>query len=463
MSALGGGERKLTTVIADPAPRLPWIAWAPDGRSLGVLDRAPGRNALAVFRVRPDTGEKQQLTWPPADVAHGDLLFCFSPDGKRLAFARYKISHTGEIYVVGLNPPSSAKQLTNQNQNIAGLAWSTEPEAIIFSGEEAGPAAHSLWSISPEGGSAQRIDAAAAPAKRPAISSTGALIYEYEVRNANLWVQEISTPNRPRKVVASTRIDTSPQFSPDGSRIAFASNQSGALEIWACQSDGTAQVQLTNLGGQSHSPRWSPDGKQLVFSGLVEGNRDIYVMNADGASLRRLTSEQVEQGRPSFSRDGRFVYYYESRPESHEVRKIPTAGGQSQQVTDRGGHEAFESPDGLTLYYTKGPSHPEQPGVFAKPVTGGAETLLIPNIRSGFWTVAANGIYFIDVHAAGERPPLAVRFFDARSKSIRQVGVLEQPVQLSWPSMSATWDGRHIVWSQVDNTGIDLMLLSQFR
>src|SRR5690348_9607649 len=69
-----------------------------------------------------------------------------------------------------------------------------------------------------------------------------------------------------RTLISSTRDDVNPQFSPDGSRIAFVSTRSGHPEIWACNSDGSKAVQLTSFGGAAvNDPRWSPDGERIAF------------------------------------------------------------------------------------------------------------------------------------------------------------------------------------------------------
>ena len=52
------------------------------------------------------------------------------------------------------------------------------------------------------------------------------------------------------RLITSQREDDSPQYSPDGKKIAFASNRSGSMEIWVCASDGSKPLQLTHTGGR---------------------------------------------------------------------------------------------------------------------------------------------------------------------------------------------------------------------
>ena len=160
-------------------------------------------------------------------------------------------------------------------------------------------------------------------------------------------------PSQPaHKVVASTRLDISPQFSPDGRRLAFTSHRSGTSQIWVANSDGSNPLQLTSFsGGLVNAPRWSPDGKTIVFTSAQNKNQDIYAVLSNGGAVRRLTSAVSREGRASWSRDGRWIYFYSTRTGREEIWKLPAEGGEAIQLTTGGGHESFESPDGKLLYY----------------------------------------------------------------------------------------------------------------
>jgi Tol biopolymer transport system component len=100
-------------------------------------------------------------------------------------------------------------------------------------------------------------------------------------------------------------IDAHPDWSPDGSQIAFVSNRTdvptnedGNLEVFVMNSDGTAVTQVTNtvypFPGQSgydhYHPSWSPEGTRLAFEWSdPSGTSQIYVINLDGTGEQRLT------------------------------------------------------------------------------------------------------------------------------------------------------------------------------
>jgi TolB protein len=96
-----------------------------------------------------------------------------------------------------------------------------------------------------------------------------------------------------------------PRWSPDGTRIVFASVPPGAgREIWVMNADGTGQRALTSLGTNPGFPDWSPDGREIAFhAARGDGNFDLFVMDADGSNIRRLTTRDSYL-RPRWSPDG---------------------------------------------------------------------------------------------------------------------------------------------------------------
>src|SRR5262249_53855978 len=265
--------------------------------------------------------------------------------------------------------------------------------------------------------------------------------------------------------IASTKSDDHPRYSPDGTKIAFVSRRSGTWEIWVCASDASNPLRLTTMGGPIVvGPQWSPDGRRLVYFATtgVGGAYVTYVTGADGGRPSRLTRNGRElEALPVWSRDGRFVYVASGRSGSLQIWKMLLNGGEPVQITKGGGAEASESPDGRIIYYTKVPE--AGPGLWSVPAAGGNEERVLESVRFGYWAIASSGIYFIDFNVPNDAPR-PVRFFDFQSRHITHVGTVENTV--SWtntPGFAISPDGRWLLYSSLESTDADLMLVDNFR
>ena len=210
------------------------------------------------------------------------------------------------------------------------------------------------------------------------------------VSDENIWrLDGLSTDyksGKPRKpLIASTRDDESPQYSPDGKKILFVSDRSGTWEFWICDSEGHNAFPLAS-DGKVGAANWSPDGQRIAFDSADQGTFQIYVMSAEGGVPRQLTTESSNHVMPSWSRDGRWIYFGSDQSGDLQVWKIPSAGGQAVQLTQKGGFPALESPDGKFLYYSKKQTS-TAPGFWRVPVEGGEEVSVIELLKE-----AASGL-----------------------------------------------------------------------
>ena len=108
-----------------------------------------------------------------------------------------------------------------------------------------------------------------------------------------------------RQITHNEGFDGRPSWSPDSRRIAFASDREGTTDIFVMNADGSAAVPLTNPPSGAYDPNWSPDGAFITYVGNSDaapyGNLDIYVMNSDGTGNRRLTTNPFRDVNPSWS------------------------------------------------------------------------------------------------------------------------------------------------------------------
>jgi Tol biopolymer transport system component/DNA-binding winged helix-turn-helix (wHTH) protein len=463
--ALGGPERKIQSL---PYFRQDdWAtgpSWSPSGKLLALaLKDAPEATSNIVI-LSLETLERRQLTSPPAG-AFGDAAPAFSPDGRTLAFNR--ISEDVGIYVIPVAGGEARQVTSEQHFWLERFAWTPDGRELMFSSSGGAPeGSSSLWRVPVSGGTPQRFAVAGNNAANPAVSLRGnRLAFEERRMDANIWKIALPRSTRPAplpsQLIASTRYEAGPQYSPDGARIAFYSDRSGSNEIWLCDAAGSNLVQLTSFGGAiPGQPRWSPDGRRLVFDLYAKGNSDIAVIDVEGGLPRRVTTEPSSENNPSWSNNGRWIYFASNRTGRPEVWKVPSAGGDTVQVTKRGGFAAFESSDGRFVYYAKGV---ETDGIWKVAVDGGDEVEVLGFPKAGFWgywALVPTGIYFVDTEV---RPQPALKFLRFSGNQVEHVAMLDRlPVRFE-PGVGVSPDGNWILYTQEDHRSGDIILVENFH
>jgi len=462
--ALGGAERKLTDTWANRFGfgSHAWLHWSPDGKWLVVSDKASSEEPFSLFLLSPETGEKRRLTSPPASVI-GDCSPAFAPDGKLLAFVRVISAVVGEVYIVSV-VGGEPKRLTFDGAGASNLAWTPSGREIVFSSRHGGKSR--LFRIPVDGGSPQWLVASGSEASYPAFSHEGnRLAWRQNADNTDIFRLALKgaseTVESLANLIASTALEASPRYSPDGKRIVFGSNRSGSDEIWVCGSEGANPIRLTSFRGPlAGSPSWSPDGRQIVFDCRPEGNADIFVINGDGGQPRRLTTDPAEDIVPSWSRDGRWIYFTSSRSGKLQIWKTPSNGGEAVQLTKQGGFEPVESPDGRWIYFTqdRGSS-----SIRRVPVTGGEENPVFDfhqNSYSRMWTVDNEGIYFADTESPIRA---AIKFYSFSRGSVKTVAEIDRNLPGGVSGLTISPDGRWLLFPLVAQRGSDLMMIENFR
>jgi hypothetical protein len=140
--------------------------------------------------------------------------------------------------------------------------------------------------------------------------------------------------------------------------------------------------------------------------------------------------------------------------------KARAVGGPATQVTQGGGYESFESPDGKLLYYSKD----DAPGLWSVPVDGGAGTRVLDSVRHFWWALADIGIYFVNAddgqHPGAQRQ---LSFFSFETRKVVPVGTLNREIPPDTPSLAASRDGRRLLVLGREQSGSDLILVDNFR
>ncbi|MBC8162256.1 MAG: PD40 domain-containing protein, partial [Roseiflexaceae bacterium] len=142
----------------------------------------------------------------------------------------------------------------------------------------------------------------------------------------------------PANITTPKVVDRLPSWSPDGSRIAFASTREGITQLNVINVDGTNAATLANIRTLDR-PAWSPDGTRIVFSGVQpSGYRAIFGVNADGSNLVNLSNQEgTSAEQPALSPDGQKIVYRLAVPNSQNVPSngqiyIMNSDGSNQQM-----------------------------------------------------------------------------------------------------------------------------------
>jgi Tol biopolymer transport system component len=304
----GRGRQNLTRTAAFESE----IALSPDGRRITYVRSEGMRSQVWVMNV--DGSGQRRLT----SGDDGEFWPQWSPDGRRLAYmvwdaaACTPVSGSGcavpDVWTVEAEGSGQRKVLDSAFQP----RWSPDGSKLLFQRYNSNPdrATLGVYLASSDGtGVRQLVRATLWGSERapPAWSPTGRTIV-YGAGMGTVRLHLLSVDGRRRRVLA---VGSSPAWSHDGSRIAFA-RTSG---IWVIPSRGGRPRRIA-AASALHTvpfPAWSPAGKQLAYN---SGNQ-LYVARVD-ARLTKLVAQGAtctcrgccQVSPPVWSRNGRRLYYY---------------------------------------------------------------------------------------------------------------------------------------------------------
>jgi Tol biopolymer transport system component len=176
------------------------------------------------------------------------------------------------------------------------------------------------------------------------------------------------------------------------SQIAFATNQTGAPQIFIVNTDGSGQQQVTNMPDGACQPDWSPDGLHIVFISpcLARQNEypgaKLYVINVDGSGLTELPSSDKGDFDPAWSPDGKHIAFTSLRDGIDQIYVMELPDYSVTQLTgistdirlpDWSRQPAW-SPNGTQIVYTGHSRLTDAQQIWVMSDAGRGQALLIP-------------------------------------------------------------------------------------
>ena len=447
IASTGGAIRRVTGCDTDADPVL---AWTPNGNAL-IFSAPQESNAKGLDIIDLNTGAINIVTRPPQNEL-ADVQPAVSADGKWLAYTRWHAFGVANIFLMPFTG-GEARQITFDNLKVHGITWEPDSRHIVFSSNRGGD--FGLWRVSVAGDAPQRLPVTGRAMDSPTMSADGHRIaWEDWTDNSEILSVSLDGTEPPQVLASSTRWDWSPRLSPDGERMAFASDRSGASEIWVQNLVEGAPLRLTGFGGPfTSNPSWSPDGAQIAFDTPAEGHFDIWVVDAAGGVPQRLSNVPSQERYPIFSPDGERVYFGSNRSGEWEIWQRELASGEETQLTTNGGYLAAEYGD--WLYFSKNTANG---GLWRKPLSGGTEVLVSDTLQAYHctnWLIRDDEVFF----TWWDREAQSTWLYRHTLASGDEFRLRELPDFVYKSGVDLTQDGQVVYGSEVESKS-DIMMSS---
>jgi Tol biopolymer transport system component len=446
--ATGGQERKLTDA-SFTQETLMQPAWSPDGATLAYP--AMNKSGSQIVRLLAvDSAEDQPLE--PAPQCRDAGSPTWSGDGKQLAFLCMTSVAVYEIYIADPVSKVAPRRIATMQGFPQGLAWVPGSNRILIANDSGNGSG--LWELDLDG--SLHAPRAIEEAVGPGVTARGSRVAFTRARQIiDIWHVSLESgeAEAPSKWIASTRSQITPQYSPDGARIAFQSNRSGSPEIWIADADGRNAARLTTFGGPlTGAPAWCSDGRRLAFDARESGASAVYVIDTLERVPRRVATPQTNLALPVWSADCRWLLASDGRD---SLYRVPSDGGEALRFTARNSYQATVVGESVVYNVT------EAAGVtlWMKKLDGGDEAALPGMPRLAYtdsWTTNERGVYFADTAAK----PVTVRFYDFSSAEVRVVATLPNtPTPLGGLGLAVTRDGKSLLYTHTEDTQSDLVVV----
>jgi tricorn protease len=343
----GGGEPKQLTFYPAMGP-LPqrWgfdnqvYGWTPDGKSVLFRSWRDSRNISdpRVYTVAVTGGLPAVLPMPQSGTAR------FSPDAKQMVYSpkfrdfrdwdRYSGGWAQDLFIYDF-ASKSAKNITNDPNTDRDPIWIGK--SIYFLSDR-GSHLNLYRYDTGDGKTTQLTNYQTDDARWASGDAAGQIVYEvtgalhvYDTRNGSDRALTIHVPS---DLVASRASERSVKkyvedyaLSPNGKRAAFTARG----DVFSVPLEHGITLDLTHTpGAHEREVNWSPDGKRVAYISDESGEEEVWVRDADGTNPVMLTKGVIGRlYQPLWSPDGKHLAFVDS---ANRIHVVGTSGGANDQV-----------------------------------------------------------------------------------------------------------------------------------
>jgi len=243
---------------------------------------------VAIFRVRVDTREVEQLTHPPAGCH--DLGASYSESDNLIVFTRSQ----GGAAALFLRDSVSTVEYPLLDDGYVNQEPSFMPgnEFVIFTSDRGD--IENIWGIHIETGDTSQLTFGGGKDWYPNVSTDGTMTYTIWSHKTHLWRVNVDDPSQTNELNNWTQDNFVGRYSPTSNLIAYQSTRDGNPEVYILDPDKTQdrEFNLSNDEGKDFLPEWSPSGEEIVFLSSREGLMNIFVANSTSPFNPRQLSKQ---------------------------------------------------------------------------------------------------------------------------------------------------------------------------
>jgi dipeptidyl aminopeptidase/acylaminoacyl peptidase len=338
---------------------------SPDGKLVAYVVTAVDRKA---------NRRESQIWMAPTDGSRPGWQFTtgvssrlprWNPRGHTLAFVSTRGAKP-QVYELSMSG-GEARQLTNLENGVDAFQWAPDGTRMVC-----------VSKVGPPRGTSD-------------VRHYTSITYKfndsgwYDEKRSHLFLVDLKSGSASQLTSGDTRNDTDPRWSPDGTRIAFASEDITQPmlknnDIWVIAASRGPLARINTSQGSLRMPRWSPDGSRIAYSGaLSEADAPkIWIAPAAGGGKPVPASKELDLVPAEMEWESEHELYFEAgwRGESHLFRLDPQGGKVGPVTSGRRSIHRFEihKEAGIMAYAANDFKHLDD--LFVADLAGGREKRL---------------------------------------------------------------------------------------